>query len=103
MEQLGVGGMATVHRAVERNSHGLERVVAIKRLLPHLADDADFVRLFIREAKISAFLHHPNICRIFRLGRAGPRYFIAMEYIDGCDLRHVLATCRGRATPASST
>jgi serine/threonine protein kinase len=99
MERLGVGGMATVHRAVERSAHGLERVVAIKRLLPELAGDPDIVRSFIREAKLAALLQHPNICRIFRLGRAGARYFIAMEYIEGRDMRTILARCHAASAP----
>src|SRR6478752_6319977 len=86
-ERLGVGGMATVHRALERSRgnpiDGLERVVALKRLLPHLAEDASFIKSFVREAKLASFLNHVNIVQIFELGRVGTQYFISMEYIDG--------------------
>ena len=52
-ERLGVGGMATVHRALERGIEGFERIVALKRLLPHLAADASFIKSFVREAKLA--------------------------------------------------
>ncbi len=89
-ERLGVGGMATVHRAHERGIEGFERKVALKRLLPHLAEDANFIKSFVREAKLASLLHHVNIVQIFELGRVGTQYFISMEYIQGRDLRAVL-------------
>lgn len=93
-ERLGVGGMATVHRAKERGIEGFERVVALKRLLPHLAEDASFVRSFVREAKLASMLQHVNIVQIYELGRVGTQYFISMEYISGKDLRQVLRHTR---------
>ena len=89
-ERIGVGGMATVHRAIERGIEGLERVVALKRLLPHLTYDDSAVRAFVREARLAALLQHANISHTFALGRVGTVYFIAMEYVDGCSLRQVL-------------
>src|SRR4051794_35517556 len=89
-ERLGVGGMATVHRAKERGIEGFERVVALKRLLPHLAEDATFVKAFVREAKLASMLQHANIVQLFELGCVGTQYFISMEYIDGRDIRQVL-------------
>src|ERR1041385_6947134 len=89
-ERLGVGGMATVHRALERGIEGFERVVALKRLLPHLAADASFIKSFVREAKLASLLNHVNIVQIFELGRVGTQYFISMEYIDGRDIRQLL-------------
>jgi eukaryotic-like serine/threonine-protein kinase len=93
-ERLGVGGMATVHRALERNEAGLERVVALKRLLPHLAEDASFIKGFVREAKLASLLDHINIVQIYELGRVGTAYFITMEYIEGRDMRSVLRHAR---------
>jgi len=93
-ERLGVGGMATVHRALERGIEGFERVVALKRLLPHLAADASFIKAFVREAKLAAFLNHANIVQLFELGRVGSAYFISMEYIDGRDIRRILRHAR---------
>lgn len=93
-ERLGVGGMATVHRASKRGIEGFERIVALKRLLPHLADDADFVRSFVREAKLASMLQHANVAQIYELGRVGAAYFMAMEMIDGYDLRQLLQRAR---------
>src|SRR5688572_10375530 len=93
-ERLGVGGMATVHRALERGIEGFERFVALKRLLPHLAEDASFIKAFVREAKLASILSHANIVQIYELGRVGTEYFISMEYIDGRDLRQLLRHAR---------
>jgi eukaryotic-like serine/threonine-protein kinase len=94
LERLGTGGMATVHRAIERGIEGFERVVALKRLLLHLAEDEDFVRAFVREAKLASLLQHGNIVKLFELGRVGSSYFISMEYIPGRDLRVILRQSR---------
>jgi eukaryotic-like serine/threonine-protein kinase len=93
-ERLGVGGMATVHRALEQGAEGFERMVALKRLLPHLAEDASFIKSFVREAKLASILNHVNIVQIYELGRVGTEYFISMEYIDGRDLRRILRHAR---------
>ncbi|HEY4177377.1 MAG TPA: protein kinase [Kofleriaceae bacterium] len=93
-ERLGVGGMATVHRARERGIEGFERIVALKRLLPHLAEDATFIKAFVREAKLASALNHVNIVQIYELGRVGTEYFISMEHIDGRDIRRVLRHAR---------
>ncbi|NVB78787.1 MAG: protein kinase [Kofleriaceae bacterium] len=93
-ERLGVGGMATVHRALEQGAEGFERMVALKRLLPHLAEDASFIKSFVREAKLASILNHVNIVQIYELGRVGTEYFISMEYIDGRDIRRILRHAR---------
>jgi serine/threonine protein kinase len=98
-ERLGVGGMATVHRALERGIEGFERVVALKRLLPHLAADGSFIKSFVREAKLASLLNHVNIVQIFELGRVGTEYFISMEYIDGRDIRRILRHARKVSGP----
>ena len=94
LERIGIGGMATVHRAIERGIEGFERVVALKRLLPHLAEDEGFVRAFVREAKLASLLQHGNIVQLYELGRVGASYFISMEYIPGRDLRVILRQAR---------
>jgi serine/threonine protein kinase len=99
-ERLGVGGMATVHRALERHEDGFERMVALKRLLPHLAEDASFIKSFVREAKLASLLNHVNIVEIYELGRVGTEYFITMEYIDGRDVRQILRHARKVSGPA---
>ncbi|HET9993416.1 MAG TPA: serine/threonine-protein kinase, partial [Kofleriaceae bacterium] len=99
-ERLGVGGMATVHRALERGVEGFERYVALKRLLPHLAEDASFIKAFVREAKLASMLAHVNIVQIYELGRVGTEYFISMEYIEGRDVRKILRHARKVTGPA---
>ncbi|HEX7843431.1 MAG TPA: protein kinase [Kofleriaceae bacterium] len=89
-ERLGVGGMATVHRAKKRGIAGFERGVALKRMLPHLAEDAEFINSFVREAKLASMLVHPNIAQIYDFGRVGSVYYIAMEHVDGFDVRKML-------------
>jgi serine/threonine protein kinase len=89
-ERLGVGGMATVHRAKKRGIAGFERGVALKRMLPHLAEDAEFINSFVREAKLASLLVHPNIAQIYDFGRVGNVYYIAMEHVDGFDVRKML-------------
>ena len=98
-ERLGVGGMATVHRAKQQGIEGVQRVVALKRLLPHLADDAAFIKSFVREAKLALMLQHANIVQLFELGKVRNVYFIAMEYIDGRDVRQILRHARKVSGP----
>ncbi len=89
-ECLGAGGMATVHRATLDIGGGMVREVALKRLLPQLADDKQFVADFVREAKIAAQLRHPNIVSVLELGREGTQYFMAMELVHGKPLYHLM-------------
>jgi serine/threonine protein kinase len=89
-ERIGVGGMATVHRAKKQGIEGFERVVALKRMLSHLADDETFIQSFVREARLASQLQHGNIIHIYDLGRVGRIYYIAMEYVRGRDLRKIL-------------
>jgi serine/threonine protein kinase len=99
LERLGVGGMATVHRAKVRGIEGFERIVALKRLLPHLAEDASFVKSFVREAKLASKLQHANIVQLYELGRVHETYYIAMEHLDGRDVRRILLQARRTAGP----
>lgn len=89
-ERLGAGGMASVHRATIDIGGGVTRDVALKRLLPQLADDKQFVEDFVREAKLAANLTHPNIVRILELGRSHGVYFIAMELVVGQSLLQLM-------------
>src|SRR5258706_5915626 len=77
--------MATVHRATITVDH-VPRDVALKRLLPQHIDDKQFVADFIREAKLSSQLAHPNIVRVLELGRVQGIYYIAMELVRGCSV-----------------
>jgi serine/threonine-protein kinase len=75
--------MAEVFLAQQRGLEGFDRRVAVKRILPHLADSPDFVKMFLGEAKLAAQLTHPNIVHIYDFGKVEHDYFIAMEYVDG--------------------
>ncbi len=94
LERVAVGGMAEVFKAKRTGVEGFEKVVAVKRILPHLSENEDFVRLFVHEAKVVAGLTHPNIVQIFDLGRIGRSYYIAMEYVHGHDLRTIVSRAR---------
>jgi TonB family protein len=94
LERIAVGGMAEVWKARMRGVEGFQKTVAIKRILPHMTDNAEFVGMFIDEAKLAAQLSHPNIVHIYDLGKMGRDYYIAMEYVDGRDLRSLLNTAR---------
>src|SRR3982751_1954992 len=85
LERLAVGGMAEVFRAKITSSHGFEKILVIKRILPHLAADPNFVSMFIDEAKLTAQLTHPKIVQVLDFGAVRGQYFTALEYIDGFD------------------
>ncbi len=85
LERLAVGGMAEVFRAKITSSHGFEKILVIKRILPHLAADPNFVSMFIDEAKLTAQLTHPKIVQVLDFGEVRGQYFTALEYIDGFD------------------
>ena len=94
LEKIAIGGMAELFKAQQRGVQGFQKIVAIKRILPHFSDNEDFVTMFIDEAKLAAQLTHPNIVQIFDLGKAGSSYYIAMEYVNGRDLRTLLRKVR---------
>ncbi len=81
--KLATGGMAEIFLARLQGSAGFEKLVCIKRILPHLAKDQALVEMFLAEAKIAAQISHPNVCSVFELGDIDGRYFIAMEYLEG--------------------
>ncbi len=99
LEKIAVGGMAELFKAQQRGVQGFQKIVAIKRILPHFSDNEDFVTMFIDEAKLAAQLTHPNIVQIFDLGKAGSSYYIAMEYVNGRDLRTLLRKSREYSMP----
>ncbi len=90
---LATGGMAEVFLARQRGFEGFEKHVVVKRIRPNLAKEPELVRMFINEARVVARLNHPNIVQIYNLGAQGKTYFIAMEYVEGRDLRSVMRQC----------
>jgi len=85
------GGMAELYLADYVRRDGFRRKVAVKRILPHLAGNKDFIKMFTREARLAALLQHPNIVQIFDYGKIENAYFIAMEYVDGKNLEEILS------------
>src|SRR5437762_1386852 len=96
MKRLATGGMAEIYLARVRGITGFEKIVVPKRILPQLATQPDFVRMFLDEARIAATLQHPNIVQTYDVGAEGGDYFMAMEYLHGEDLRSLMKTLRGR-------
>lgn len=90
LQRLATGGMAEIFLAQLHGDEGFAKKVVIKRILPHLGRDADFVRMFIDEAMVASQLTHPNIIEVHDFGHAEGSYFMAMDYVDGLDLHHVL-------------
>lgn len=84
---LAHGGMATLYLALHHGIEGFMKVVALKRVLPHLAASRTGVHMFLQEARLAARLDHPNIVTTYELGQVGSDYFISMEYLPGEDLR----------------
>jgi serine/threonine protein kinase len=89
--ELASGGMATVFLARLSGVGGFQRLVAIKRLHPHLAREPDFIQMFLDEARLAARIHHPNVVPILEIGESPQGYYIVMEYIEGDTLGRILA------------
>jgi serine/threonine-protein kinase len=96
LERLAVGGMAEIFRARQTGAHGFEKILVIKRILPHLAADPEFLAMFIDEAKLQCALQHPKIVQVFEFGEAAGQYYIALEYVDGMDALGLLRACAHR-------
>jgi serine/threonine-protein kinase len=90
VDEIGVGGMASVHLARMDGPGGFQKWAAIKRIHPHLMADESFVHMFLDEARIAARISHPNVATVFELGKQGSTYWIAMEYLHGEPLREVM-------------
>jgi serine/threonine protein kinase len=99
LDRISVGGMAEVFKAKSYGVEGFEKIIAIKRILPTMGEDRDFIKMFIDEAKIAGQLAHANICQIFELGRIDGSHFIAMEYIWGKDLLQIQNRLRKLKAP----
>ncbi|MFO0598214.1 MAG: serine/threonine-protein kinase [Myxococcaceae bacterium] len=96
LEPLGAGGMAEVWRARLDAEHGFSRDVVIKRIRRALATDGEFAKLFAREARLTARLHHANIVQVFEYGEFEGEPYLAMEYVAGLDLHRLERAVNGR-------
>jgi CheY-like chemotaxis protein/tRNA A-37 threonylcarbamoyl transferase component Bud32 len=99
LEKIGSGGMAEVFKARMRGEQGFEKIVAIKRIVPHMAANDAFITMFVDEAKLAAQLNHNNITHIYDLGKVDAWHYIAMEFVEGKDLRTLLKLGKERAYP----
>ena len=101
LQRIATGGMAEVYLARRAGPHGFQKVVAVKRILPQLAQDADFVAMFVDEARVCARLAHPNIVQVFDFGEHDGELYMAMEYVDGTTAARLVraAASRGEEVP----
>lgn len=98
LEKIAAGGMAEVFLAKRTGPGGFEKRVALKKILPHLAENPEFVRMFVEEARVAARLDHPNLVGVFDFGEVEGTLFLAMEYVPGITIGGVLrAAQRARA------
>jgi serine/threonine protein kinase len=93
LRMLARGGMAEIYLARAVGPQGFEKLVVLKKILPHLAENPKFVRLFLDEAKLAAGLDHSNIAHVYDMGMADGNYFFTMEYVHGQDVRSILRRC----------
>ncbi|MFO0615075.1 MAG: protein kinase [Polyangiaceae bacterium] len=96
VEEIGIGGMASVHLARMDGPGGFQKWVAIKRIHPNLVEDDQFVDMFLDEARIAAGINHANVAQVFDLGKDDNTYWIAMEYLHGEPLREIMRRCEER-------
>jgi serine/threonine-protein kinase len=90
VNRIATGGMAEVYLAVHGELSGFRTPVVVKKVLPHLACNPHFIDMFLDEARIASLLDHPNVVRIYEVGRTGTEYFLAMELVQGKPLSALL-------------
>jgi eukaryotic-like serine/threonine-protein kinase len=103
IHRLAHGGMATVYLGRAKGQAGFEKVVAVKVIHPHLADEAEFVAMFLDEARIAARLHHPHVVEILDLGESEGAYFMVMEFIEGENLSALTRALGSERLPIAVT
>ena len=101
IQRLSRGGMGEIFLA-KHGLAGFEKLCVIKKVLPSLAEDEQFISRFIDEAQVAIKLHHVNVAQVFEVGRVGDEYFLALEYLEGRDLRRLLTVVarQSRRIPA---
>jgi len=99
LDKIATGGMAELYRGKITGVKGFEKLIAIKKILPHLTSEESLITSFIEEAKLAAFLQHPNIVQIYDFGNMEGIYFLAMEYLFGKDLKNVIKKSEQQNNP----
>ena len=99
LRKIAMGGMAEIFRGKTVGAEGFEKDLVIKRILPHYTEDEDFVKMFIDEASIAAKLQHSNIVQIFDFNVVDGCYYIAMEYVEGKDLKNLIEASNKQEKP----
>ena len=89
VSKIAHGGMAEIFLALQQGEQGFQKPVVLKRILPSLAADPKFVRMFVDEAHIASTLNHSNLVQVLDLGRSGSQYFLVLEFVDGWSLEQV--------------
>ena len=92
-ERIAQGGMAEIYKGIASDIHGIKRTVVIKKILPNIAANREYIDMLVSEAKIAVQLSHGNIAQIYDLGRSGNDYFMVMEYVNGKSLSQIHKKC----------
>jgi serine/threonine protein kinase len=93
LDKIAMGGMAEVYRAKAPGAEGIGKIIALKRILPQYTANHEFIEMFKGEAKIAVNLTQGNIAQIFEFGEEQSQFYLAMEFIDGRNLRQILSRC----------
>jgi serine/threonine protein kinase len=97
VRRLGAGGMAEVFLAKKRGAEGTFKVVVVKRILPAFTTSRRFRSMFIDEAQLATRLNHPNVVQVYEFSNEGDEgHILAMEYVEGCDLGHLMSAAKGK-------
>lgn len=102
LKKLATGGMAEVFLARSEGARGFAKTMVVKRILPQFVEDARFVEMFLGEATIAAHMNHPNVVQVFDFGEVGGQYYLAMEFIDGPNLRALDKALRAKGEPLTA-
>ena len=89
LDKIAQGGMAEIYKGLAYDTAGIKKTVCIKKILPNISANPEFIHMLIDEAKIAVQLNHGNIAQIYDLGKVGDDYFIVMEYVDGQNLSKI--------------
>jgi serine/threonine protein kinase len=96
LDKVAAGGMAEVWRAKITGEGNFQKIIAIKKILPHVSEDEDFITMFMDEANITSTMNHANIGQVSEFARVGDTYYIQMEYVSGRDLKSVWSWSKAR-------